>query len=64
MKPEIKFAEGILHVDATQTTDFDHDGKPSAKIVVGVELNAAEVVSEIAKKDMAWLETLLAQLKV
>jgi hypothetical protein len=63
MKPEIKFEDGLLKVNAAYVLDVDVDGKQSAKIAVQVELNPTEVISEIAKKDLPWLEAILAGIK-
>lgn len=64
VKPEVKFEQGKLLIKAEHAVDTDGDGKPSAEVSVGLKLDAAEVVSEIAKKDLPWLEALIAQLKV
>jgi len=64
MKPEVVFEEGKLNVSFSHAVDADHDGKPSAEVAVSAKLDAAEVVSEIAKKDMTWLENLIKTLKV
>lgn len=61
--PEIKFEEGKLQISVSHTVDADQDGKASAKVSLQAEVDAAEVISEIAKKDMGWLETLLLKLK-
>ncbi len=63
-KPVMEFKDGQLHVSASHVVDAVADGKASASINVSVVLNPAEVISEIAKKDMALLEALLAQVKV
>ena len=63
MKPEVKFEQGMLLVSAGYAVDADADGKPSAELALQAKLNAAEVVSEIAKKDLPWLEAILAQIK-
>lgn len=63
MKPEVKFENGKLSIAVAYTVDADADGKASAELALQAKLDAAEIVSEIAKKDMTWLENLLAQLK-
>lgn len=62
-KPQIKFEGGKLHVSASHTVDTDGDGKPAGTVSVSAELDAAEVISEVAKKDLPWLEALIAQIK-
>lgn len=64
VKPEVTFVKGILEVKAAAQVDTDADGKPSLKLGLDLELDAAEIVSEIAKKDLPWLEALVSQLKV
>lgn len=63
-KPEVKFEAGNLLIKAGYSVDVDNDGVQSAYVGLDVKLNAAEVVSEIAKKDLPWLEALIATLKV
>jgi len=63
MKPEIKFEEGKLKVAAAYAVNTDGDEKVAANIAVQVELDAAEIISEIAKKDYPWLEAILAGIK-
>lgn len=64
MKPQITFEAGKLNIQVAHVIDTDGDGKAAAEIAVQAKLDAAEVISEIAKKDMPWLENLLASLKV
>lgn len=64
MKPVIKFENGMLSISVVQKVDGDKDGKAAGELKLDVLLDAAEVVSEITKKDYAWLEVLLKQIKV
>lgn len=64
MKPVIKFENGMLLISANYKVDGDKDGKSAGEVVLDIKLDAAEVVSEITKKDYAWLEVLLKQIKV
>lgn len=67
-KPEFKVENGIVTVKVMleQAFDKDVDGKKSATIKLGadIELDAYELVTEIAKKDYAFLELILKQVKV
>jgi hypothetical protein len=62
-KPEIKFEDGKLILKAGYAIDADQDQKAAAKIDLVVELDPAEIVSEIAKKDLGWLDALIAKIK-
>lgn len=68
MKPEIKMENGLLTVKAVfeQSIDKDADGKKSAafKVDAAIELDAYELVTEIAKKDYALVELILKQVKI
>lgn len=63
-KPELKFKDGILTVTAATQADFDNDQKPSAKVAVTLEVDAYEAVTEIAKKDIAFLEAIIKQINI
>jgi len=63
-KPEVKFEAGQLVIKAGYSVDADKDGIDSAYVGLDIKLSAAEVISEVAKKDLPWLEALLATLKV
>jgi len=63
-KPQWSVEDGILKVKAHYAHDGDSDGRHSAKAGLEVELDLYEVITEVAKKDVPWLEALLAQLKV
>lgn len=63
MISKVNFEKGKLEIAATQSVDTDHDGKSAAEVSILVKLDAAEVVSEIAKKDLPWLEALISQIK-
>ena len=62
-KPTMKFVEGKLLVEAAAQVDSDKDQKPALVAKMQLEIDAAEAVSEIAKKDLPWLEALLTQIK-
>ena len=64
MKPAVKFENGQLTLQASHKVDADNDGKTSAEISLEVKLDAAEVISEVAKKDLPWLQALIATIKV
>jgi hypothetical protein len=60
-KPEMKYEDGKLVVDASAQVDADKDGKPSVSASVKIEIDAMEAVSEIIKKEVPeWLKGLLA----
>ncbi len=63
-KPEISMENGMLLVKAGIAIDSDKDGVAAGKVQLAVELNAAEVVAEIAKKDMPLVEMILKQVKI
>ncbi|MFN3453436.1 MAG: hypothetical protein ACK41T_00650 [Pseudobdellovibrio sp.] len=62
-KPEIKFQDGKLFVQAAIQGDFDNDQKPSVVLKTELEIDAYEAVTEIAKKDIAILEMIIKQIK-
>lgn len=68
MKPELKYEEGVLTVEANLSTqvDADKDGKPSVVVSapIALKIDAAEAVTEIAKKDMPLIESILKNLKL
>lgn len=61
--PVVKFEAGKLLIKAGASIDTDKDTKAAAKVSIDIELDPAEVISEIAKKDMPLLETILKQVK-
>jgi hypothetical protein len=67
-KPELKYEAGILTVKASvaQVVDADKDGKASLKVTADflAEVDAVEVISEIAKKDYPLVEAILKSIKV
>lgn len=68
MKPEIKYEAGVVtaSVKLAHAVDADQDGKPSLAVSadVNVQLDAIEVISEIAKKDYPLVEAILKSIKV
>ncbi len=63
-KPELKIEAGVLTVKLAQNVDLNADGQSSGSINVELKVDLAEVIQEIAKKDMPLLNVILAQLKV
>jgi len=59
----LKFEDGKLVVNLSGGVDADKDGKKSIEADAVVKIDAAEAVSEIAKKDLPWLEAVLKQVK-
>lgn len=57
-----KFENGKLIVSALVGLDSDKDGVKSVDLKVDVALDAAEAINEIFKKDVAWLNTIIAAL--
>lgn len=62
-KPVLKFEGGKLSTEIKLVIDADVDGKPAVQAAIQIEIDAAEAISEIAKKDLPWLEAILSQLK-
>jgi hypothetical protein len=63
-KPVIKYEQGEVIITAEFIGDFDKDGKPSLKSENKLTISAYELVTEIAKKDIALLELILNQIKI
>lgn len=65
VKPEIKFQAGKLEIAVKGLAlDADKDGLESVAAEVKVVVDAAEVIGEILKKDISWLNAIIAQIKV
>lgn len=64
MQSKLKFENGKLIVSAEHAQDGDGDGKSSVKAKVEVEIDPVEVVGEIMKKDLSFLESIVAAKKL
>lgn len=62
-KPAFKVENGIVSVEMSAGYDGDKDGKSSVKGSLSVEIDAYELVTEVAKKDMPMLELIMKQVK-
>lgn len=62
MKPELKFENGKLIANAATSVDTDKDGVAALTASVVVSIDAAEAVTEIAKKDLPWLKAIIEKL--
>lgn len=60
---ELKFENGKLVVRLSGAVDADKDGKKSVEAEASIKIDAAEAVSEIARKDLPWLEAIISQHK-
>lgn len=64
----MSYENGVLKVKAAHSAQVDKDGdaKPSLKVSgqVEMELDAYEAVTEIAKKDLPFLESIIKAQKV
>lgn len=63
MSSKLKFENGKLIATAQHVIDGDADGKPAVTVNVSLEINPVEAIGEIAKKDFAALEAIVAELK-
>jgi hypothetical protein len=64
MEKPYKIEQGIVTVELEGKYDGDKDGKQSVKGKIVLEIDAYEMVTEIAKKDYPMVELILKQLKV
>lgn len=61
MKPGVKITEDKkIEIDLAGAYDGNEDGQPSVEAGVSVKLDAAELVQELAKKDLPWLNGIIA----
>jgi len=58
-----KIENGVVTVELSKGYDGDKDGKESVKAKLVLEIQAYELVTEIAKKDLPMLEMVIAQIK-
>lgn len=63
MSQKIEMKDGKVHVTLQTGLDKDKDGNMSLEADMVLKLNPAELINEIAKKDMALLEAILKQVK-
>ena len=61
-KPELKFEDGKLKIKMEAGLDGDKDGKMAVMGSIMLDIDPVEAVTEIAKKDLPWLQALVAQL--
>lgn len=60
----MEFKDGKLLASGDMGIDGNKDGEMSMKVAAQVEIDAAEAIEEIARKDMPWLKALLSKLGV
>lgn len=61
-KPQVKFEGGKLVVELSGSHDGNADGEASVEAKVELKLDAVELIQEIAKVDLPWLNSLVAGL--
>jgi hypothetical protein len=59
-KPQIKYEDGKLIVNAEVGVDTDHDGKNAVGLKAELHIDAMEAVGEIVKNEVPeWLKALI-----
>jgi len=65
MKLEYKMEKGLVEVTMQNASvDLDKDGKPSVTAEIKVNVSVYELINEVAKKDIPFIESVLAQVKL
>lgn len=62
-KPTFKVENGVISVTANLGYDGDKDTKNSVTGSVSLEIDAYELITEVAKKDIPFLEAIIKQVK-
>ena len=59
-KPQIKVEDGKVILGGVGSYDGNEDGKASLEMDVAMKIDAAELILELAKVDLPWLNSLVA----